>query len=124
MADKWQAVHNFWSSFGLMAYDETSVPDDAQMPYITYTVSTGSLETLVLLSASLWYRSPSWAEISQKADQIQKYLAEMYPPTIELDEGRLYLTEGSPFAQRMRDDTDDLVRRIYLNVNAEYLTAY
>lgn len=107
-----------------MAYDETSVPDDAQMPYITYTVSTGSLETLVLLSASLWYRSPSWAEISQKADQIQKYLAEMYPPTIELDEGRLYLTEGSPFAQRMRDDTDDLVRRIYLNVNAEYLTAY
>lgn len=124
MADKWQAVHNFWSSFGLMAYDETSVPDDAQMPYITYTVSTGSLETLVLLGASLWYRSPSWAEISQKADQIQKYLAEMYPPTIKLDEGRLYLTEGSPFAQRMRDDTDDLVRRIYLNVNAEYLTAY
>ena len=36
--NKEQAIHFFWSQFGLPAYDENSVPDDAQMPYITYNV--------------------------------------------------------------------------------------
>ena len=34
--DKQQAIHGFWSSFGITAYDENSVPDDAELPYITY----------------------------------------------------------------------------------------
>ena len=36
--DKAQALHSFWSGFGLTAYDENTVPDGAQLPYITYEV--------------------------------------------------------------------------------------
>ena len=120
---KSQAIQNFWSGFGLMAYDEYAVPDDVQMPYITYGVSTDSLDRPINLHASLWYRTNSWRDISDKSDEIAEAITKMNPPSIELNEGRLYLAKGSPFAQRMADE-DDAVRRIYINIKAEFLTNY
>lgn len=120
--NKAQAIHSFWSSFQWPAYDENTVPDDASFPRITYDVQTDSLDNVVLLSASLWDRSTSWERISKKSDQIAKEIVNMDPPTIKLDEGRLYITKGSPFSSRMGDE-DDSVKRIYLNINAEFLTA-
>lgn len=132
--DKAQAIHNFWSSFGLPAYDETDVPDKIynpstgeeeppQMPYITYHVGTDSLGATVSLYASLWYKSTSWAEISRKAEEIAQAIVKMYPPSIQLDKGRLYIYKSTPFAQRMADP-DETIRRIYLNCEAEFLTEF
>lgn len=119
---KEHAIHQFWSSFGLTAYDENTVDDDAVMPYITYSVSTGSIDDFILLTASLWYRSESWTEITRKAREIENYLTTMSPPAIKIDGGRAYFTKGTPFSQRMAELGDDFVRRIYLQVNAEFLT--
>lgn len=120
--NKAQAIHDFWSGFGLPAYDENAVPDNAAMPYITYSVATDSLEYIVLLTGSLWYRDTSWEDISIKAMEISIALKDGI--VIPLDErGYVYLYRGTPFAQRM-GDTDDMVKRIYINVNAEYLTNY
>ena len=121
--DKAQAIQSFWASFDLPAYDSTTVPNDAQMPYITYDVAADSLGNVVNMSASIWYRTTSWKEISQKADEIAKAITTMFPPSIQLDEGRLYIAKGTPFSQRMPDE-DNAVRRIYLNIQAEFLTAY
>lgn len=121
--DKFQAIDNFWNSFEWTAYDESTVPDDAGIPRITYSVVTDSLGNPVMIPASLWDRSTSWERISKKADEIALRLVNMFPPAIKLDDGRLYLTKGSPFAQRMQDE-DDTVRRIHLNVDAEFFTAY
>lgn len=120
--DKAQGIHQFWSSFSLPAYDENTVPDNAVMPYITYSMATGSLDDLIPLAASLWYRSTSWAAITEKADEIEQAIVEMNPPAIKIDGGRIYLSKGTPFAQRMSEPGDSAVRRIYLNVNAEFLT--
>jgi hypothetical protein len=120
--DKAQALHSFWSSFGLDAYDMNTVPTGASMPYITYEVSTDSLDNVVNLTASIWYHSMSWAEITQKADEIALRLS-AGGQTVKLDAGYLWITPGSPFAQRMDDPTDDAIRRIILNVQAEFLTA-
>ena len=117
--DKGQAVQWFWSRFGLNAYDQYTVPEDAQMPYITYSFAMDKMDNIVLLNGSLWYRSTSWRDITQKAEEIGRYL-NMYN-IIPLDEGYLYLYRGTPFAQRMSDEDRD-VRRIYFNINAEYLT--
>lgn len=122
--DKAQAIHNFWSSFGLTAYDENAVPDDAQMPYITYSMATGDIGDLVALNASLWYYSTSWKAITNKSDEIAKAIGENGHVVLNLDDGFVWLVKGVPFSQRMSDDTDEMVRRIYLNVNAEYLTMY
>ena len=43
MENKWQAIDRFWNSFGIPAYDESSVPQGATMPYITYHAEVASL---------------------------------------------------------------------------------
>ena len=121
--DKYQAIDQFWNSFGWTAYDESTVPDDAAMPRITYSVVTDSLGNPVMIPASLWDRSTSWEAISKKAEEISWRLVNMTPPAIKISTGRLYLTKGSPFAQRMQD-ADETIRRMYLNVDAEFFTAY
>lgn len=122
--NKEQAIQKLWSSFGIPAYDEQTVPDDAKMPYITYQVATDSIDRVVNLSASIWYRSSSWKDVSNKCDEIARYLAEQGFAKIELDNGYVWFVKGTPFAQRMSDPEDDMIRRIYLNVQAEFLTAY
>lgn len=121
---KGQAIQEFWESFGLTAYDETTVPDDAPFPYITYQVHTGSIGDLCIVNTSLWYRSYSWKEISEKTEEISEAIAKMYPPSIKIDGGRLYITKGTPFAQRMGDASDDAIRRMLLSINYEFLTEY
>lgn len=118
--DKWQGLQSFWESFGLPAYDEDSVPDWAVMPYITYQASVATFENPIPISANLWYRSTSWREISQKADEIAARLASLYMIPIG-DKEYIMLAQGSPFAQRMRDE-DGGIRRIYINLMVEYLT--
>jgi hypothetical protein len=121
---KGQAIQEFWESFGLTAYDETTVPDDAPFPYITYQVHTGSIGDVCIVNTSLWYRSYSWKEISEKTEEISEAIAHMYPPSIKINGGRLYITKGAPFAQRMGDASDDAIRRMLLSINYEFLTEY
>lgn len=122
MIDKWQGLHSFWSSFDLPAYDETDVPENATMPYITYDARVSGFEDTTALSASVWYRSTSWTAISQKADEIARALTPYKLIPLE-DNQYLFLIQGSPFAQRMPDE-DSAIRRIYINVMGEYFTRY
>lgn len=122
--DKSQAIQGFWSSFSIPAYDSRTVPDDATTPYITYDVSTGALNSMLVMTANVWYRSTSWATISQKVDEIAAKLGRNGYYSAKVDGGYLWMTQGTPFAQRMDDPDDDMIRRYYLQVNAEFLTAY
>lgn len=119
--DKEQAIHNFWSSFGLKAYDEATVSESAQLPYITYNVMTAGLDDTVLLNASLWYRSSSWVDITKKADDISRDIG-YSGKILKYDDGALWIVRGTPFAQRMTDE-DTTIRRIFINVLAEFITA-
>lgn len=121
--DKAQAIHEFWSSFELPAYDESSVPDNAVMPYITYNVVTDGMGSVLPLHGSLWYRTTSWESISKKAEDIAQALGENGYLIKKIDDGYVWMQKGRPFAQRMTDE-DEQVRRIYVNVTAEFLTAY
>ena len=119
--NKSQALQTFWGRFGLPAYDQNTVPQSARMPYITYSVSENDYSYPVALTASIWYRSQSWEEPELKSYEIAKALSSVY--TFPIDGGRLWLYKGSPFAQRLADNTDDTVRRIVVNVTAEFLTS-
>lgn len=121
--DKTQALCAFWGSFEWNAYDEGTVPDDAGYPRITYNVVTDSLDRPLAMYASLWDYGTSWERVTKKADEIAVAIDELYPPAIKFDDGRLYITRGTPFAQRMTDE-DDMVRRIYVNIMTEYFSAH
>ena len=118
MADKWTAIHTLWNSFGLTAYDENTVPDNATLPYITYSASVGDLDEAVYLTASIWYRSNSWAEVSQKAEEIGNLIGGGYG--VGYDNGRLWVTKAVPFAQRLADVSDSMIRRVVLQITGEF----
>ena len=116
------AIYQFWSGFGLTAYEENSVPDDAAFPYITYQLVTHSFDSEVATTASLWYRSESWAGINAKTEAISQKISRG-GKIISCDGGAIWLKRGQPFAQNMGDESDDLIKRKYLNITAEFMTA-
>lgn len=119
MISKEQALDTFWNSFNIPAYDENTVPDNIEMPYITYSVGTASLDETLPLYASIWYYSNSWEAISKKAIEIGEYIGR--GGTSQLyDNGRIWIKRGIPFAQRMSEPGNDAVRRIYLNIEVEF----
>lgn len=124
MMNKNQALHHFWSQFGLTAYDEASVPKKAVLPYITYEAETDSLGNILTMSGSLWYRSPSWTAIDAKAQQIERTLKEHGFWITRIVGGYLRIYAGEPFAVHMKEPSDDTIRRIKINIEAEFLSAY
>ena len=116
------AIYQFWSSFGLTAYEENTVPSDAAFPYITYQLVTDSFDHEVPVTASLWYRSESWTGINAKAEEISQKISRG-GKIISCDGGAIWLKRGQPFAQSMGDESDDIIKRKYLNITAEFMTA-
>lgn len=131
--NKQQAYYSFWSSFGVLAFEETSVPDDAtiqalinsgaaaaKFPYITYQVITDDLGHPVYPTASIYDRSSSWEKADTLANTIGARIKSMN--TIKLDEGRMFITKGNPFSQHMEEEGDRAIRRIILTLGVEFFT--
>ena len=123
-----QAIHNFWSGFGLQAYDENSVPDGVMDPsdpnyvgrYITYDVTDSGWDEDVPMMANLWYRSDSWEEITLKSMNIGDYISRggvMVP----CDGGAIWIKKAPTFAQRMANEGDETIRRIVISIEVEYI---
>lgn len=117
--DKLQAYSKFWESFGIPAYDELTVPDGAQLPYITYETATDDFDNTVFLTASIWYRGTSWAEVTAKEKQISQSIGRG-GSTIKYDEGAFWIRKRNTWATRMQDPDDDTIRRIVLQYTVEF----
>ena len=116
------AIYQFWSGFCLTAYEENTVPTDAAFPYVTYQLVTDSFDREVAATASLWYRGESWTAINAKTEEISQKIIRG-GKIISCDGGAIWLKRGQPFAQSMGDESDDLIKRKYLNITAEFMTA-
>ncbi len=133
--NKEQAYNAFWSEFGVLAFEENSVPDDkiiedlikagvakAKYPYIAYQVIVDDLGHPVYPTASIYDRSNSWERSDLLANAISERIQKMN--TIRLDDGRMFITKGSPFAQHQLESADLNIRRIILNLGVEFFTEY
>jgi len=131
--NKQQAYNQFWSGFGVLAFEENSVPDDtviedlikggaarAKFPYITYQVITDDLGHPIYPTASIYDRSTSWERADTLANLISAQIQQM--DTIKLDKGRMFITKGNPFSQHMQEDGDKAIRRVVLNLAIEFFT--
>lgn len=116
------AIYQFWNGFGLTAYEENTVPEDASFPYVTYQLVTDSFDREVAATASLWYRGESWTAINAKTEEIAQYIG-LGGKIIKCDGGRIWIKRGQPFAQNMGDESDDLIKRKYLNLTFAFFTA-
>lgn len=124
------AIHAFWNSFGVKAFEENYVKDadengnpiEPEMPYITYQLVTDSFDREVAATANIWYRSSGWKAINAKTEEISREISRG-GKIIPCDGGAIWLKRGQPFAQNMGDESDNLIKRKYLNITAEFMTA-
>lgn len=112
-----KALYNFFSSFGLEAYVEYSPDKDAQLPYITYQLVEPDWRDNATLYARVWYRSTSYVEINTKVDQIRAAIGEGL--SLPTEDGAVYLTKGTPFAQNMPMEGDSTLKVVYLLFNIQ-----
>ena len=125
MTTKAATIYEFWNSFGMTGYEENTVPtgeDAPKFPYITYQLVTDSLGNEVAMTASLWYRGTSWVKANAKTEEISQRIGRK-GAVLDCNGGKVWIKRGTPFAQNMGDESDNLIKRKYLNITAEYLTA-
>lgn len=120
--DKFQALHNFFSGFGLKAYNEVDLPTGANAPatpYLTYEVQVGDFSNSVSISFSIWYRSTTWEAVYRKSEEIRRALK--FTKIIKYDNGCICAVLGSPMVQFMGDDADDKIKRAVFNLELTYI---
>lgn len=123
--DKRKAINQFWNGFGIPAYEDGSVPKNENTPYIAYTSVTAGFETVLTLTATIWYRSQSWAGISAKAEEIAEAIGDgTMVKTVDNGFLRVFQSPGSPFSQPRDDPSDNMLRGLYIILGAEFLTTH
>lgn len=119
---KEQALHQFFNSFGIIGYRNTSVPDDVIFPYLTYDAPISSFEEdPVSITLNLYYYTDSEADPDAKAEEIRNFIG-MGGKIMHWGGGAIWFKWGSPWCQSLVDDTNKNIKRRYINITAEYLT--
>lgn len=125
--DMLQALNSFWNSFGLKAYDETTVPDEMRFtndenkgknPYITYEVNVGEFGESVVSAVNVWYYDKGWKAIDTKIKEIDARICKG-GVQILYDEGTIWIKTGTPYLSRV-EESNDMIRRYLLNTIIEY----
>lgn len=109
MMDTARTLKSFYSGFGLSAYSENDVPNDAVLPYITYSVVTPGYLDAATHQARVWYRDTSPVNAYAKADEIVRTIGD----SVLLDNG-VCLRPSTPLMQKQ--PTEDNMQVIYINL--------
>lgn len=109
------ALYSFFSGFGIPAYVESTEPDGAPAPYITYELAEPAWRGSASIHARVWYRDTSFAGIAGKVDEIRAALGEgVSMPT---DSGAVYLwAEDDNWAQFQPMPGDPTLKCAYLSL--------
>lgn len=122
MATQAAAIYGFLSGFGIPVYAASSVPENAEFPYMTYTLITGSWENFAqAMTIDLWYRTTSEAEPNAKAEEMRRAIGRG-GKMVQCDGGAMWIMRGSPWCQSMSDPADGMIKRRYINLDIEFLT--
>jgi hypothetical protein len=116
MTDLVRLYYSFWSCLGLPAYVEYSVPDAAELPYLTYTLGEGAFSVETRAQVRKFMRDSSFAEIAAYADSLENLVPEAGITLFLPDKGgAVYLYRGDPFIQHQPADETNL-KILYCNI--------
>lgn len=113
-----KALYQFFSGFGIPAYGNDDVPDDAELPYLTVYFSEPEWNTKASGYCQVWYRTNQRAKVNAKADAIAGAIAAK--PRLECDGGYIVLWPENPLVQPINDGE---ARGAYINfsINAYHM---
>ena len=113
------ALKTFFSGFGLPAYAESSVPENVQLPYITYSQTQPEWNQKASMYARVWDKTKSNEGIIRKADQIAAAIGQ--EKRIRLDgSGYLVIWPENDLIQ-IQTDGDYRYAYISLSINAYHM---
>ena len=112
MRETAKALKTFVGGFDLPAYTTETVPQDVELPYLTYPLSQPEWNQKASFYIQGWYRDTSYTEMLEKADQIAKAIGQ--GKTITTDHGFLVIYPESPLIQILVDGD---IRSFYLNLS-------
>ena len=69
-------LYDFWNGFTINAYPERAVPDDAQLPYITYDLKQPNWRGATTYNVRVWYKDTSYTTIAGKVSEISQAIGE------------------------------------------------
>jgi len=111
-----RGLYKFWHGFGVPAYPENYVPDDAVMPYITYDLKKPDWRGSISYNARVWYIDTSFGGIMTKIDEIADEIGDT-GVRIEDEDGVIFLFKDNPFFQfQPLDEPDEKVKCAYLSM--------
>jgi hypothetical protein len=119
------AIFGFFSSFGVQAFEQNSVPDGKdrpEYPYITYELKTGRFseyDTSVIFS--IWDDNNSIERLIGIAKSIASYLGRM-GKVIKIDDGYILIMADNPFCEIGADEAIKTVKRARCSLKMRFYT--
>ena len=113
MIDTARALYLFWHSFGIPAYTTMTVPDDAELPYITYSLVETEPTENASHYAQVFYRATDNVGLMEKVDAIKEAIGT--GKLLRTDSGYVMIRPSTPYVQLMTDQ-DPANRYAYINL--------
>ena len=115
-----RALQEFFSGFGIPAYNENTVPKDAEPPYITYPLREPEWNQATSFYANVYYRNAeSNRDSLEKADEIVRAIGDGLK--LPVTGGWLVLWPETPLIQAMPPNGDVRAAYINLSINAYHM---
>lgn len=111
-----KALYEFWSRFGVPAFVENAVPEDQELPYITYRLAFPEWRSQMSIYGTVWTDGTSYVPAANIVDAIDTVVGECYQcPT---ERGVVMLYKDINFAQNQPQD-DINVKAVYISLILE-----
>ena len=115
-----QALYSFFSGFGIPAYTEDTVPDDAELPYLTYPLIEPEWRQKHSFYVQVYYRhQTSNLDSLRKADEIVEAIGDC--AKLKCNGGYVVLRPENPLIQEKPPDNDIRAAYINLSINAYHM---
>lgn len=113
-----EALKTFFSGFDIPAYTLDSVPENVQLPYITYPLLEPEWNEQANFYCQIWYRKKNLGELLIKADQVVAAIGTGI--LVPIMGGYLAIYPSTPLMQTL---TDDYSQSIYISlaINAYHM---
>ena len=123
MSSRTAALQAWLEGFDMPAYAAQAVPDNAELPYLTYTPVAGAWgDGEQGVTVETWRRTGSEARANADAEAIGRALG-LGGVMLPCDGGGLWVKRGSPFWQAA-DSGEPGVKRRYINLSIENITTF
>lgn len=123
MPTRTAALQAWLEGLGMPAYAAQAVPDNAALPYLTYTPVAGAWgDGEQGVTVETWRRTGSEAKANADAEAIGRALG-LGGVMLPCDGGGLWVKRGSPFWQAA-DSGEPGVKRRCINISIENITTF